>query len=96
MKRLSSVDVMSPPRMTTASGCEALFGSAQDQLTAKRHALLPFEMLVVADQHDAVAGGDPNHGHEPDERAEGEDRTRQPARLSHTNTRSRARGIPID
>jgi len=40
--------------MTTASGCEALFGSAQDQLTAKRHALLPFEMLVVADQHDAL------------------------------------------
>jgi hypothetical protein len=48
----------------------ALDRAAHHQLRPERHALAPFQVLDVADQHDAVAGHDAKHGEEADERAE--------------------------
>jgi hypothetical protein len=90
---LSVVEVMSPPRMTTAIGCsisrpgsvpatsrgtranpcrggrhenrrDAFASPADHQVEPERHAFFAFQMLVVADQHDAVPGHDPEHGEE--------------------------------
>ena len=43
---------------------------------AERLALLALQMLVVADQHDPVAGRDPQDGEEADQRAERDDADR--------------------
>ena len=49
---------------------EPLLRAAQDQSEAERLAFLRLQVAVVADQHDAVAGRDAQHRHEPDQRAE--------------------------
>ena len=68
---------------------QPLLGAAQDQLAAERLAFLVFQVAVVADQHDAVAGGDAEHRHEADQRAErqhaaGQERRRRRRRPART------------
>ncbi len=52
------------------NGRQAFLRSSQNQLAAEGHALLQFEMPVVADQHDPVSGRDADHGDQPDQRSE--------------------------
>ena len=49
---------------------EALASCPDHQVLAERLTLLPFEVLGVVDQQDAVAGSDAEHGEETDQRAE--------------------------
>ena len=52
---------------------QAFFGAAHDEVRAEFFAFDFFQMPVMADEHDAVAGGDAEHGHEPDQRPERQD-----------------------
>ena len=56
---------------------QAFAGAAQDQRQAERLAFDLLEMLVVLDQHDAVARGDAEHREEADQRAERDDAGRR-------------------
>jgi hypothetical protein len=52
---------------------EALLRAAEDELAPERLALVPLEVLGVADHEDAVARGDPEDGQEGDQRAQRQD-----------------------
>ena len=75
---------------------EPFFGTAQHQLHAERLALVFLQVAVVADQHDAVAGGDAQHRDEADQRAErqhaplqdGRPARRRPARTEASESTS--------
>jgi hypothetical protein len=54
---------------------QALLRALDDQLRPEGHAFLVLQVLVVADEHDAVAGDDAEDGEEADERAERDDPT---------------------
>ena len=58
---------------------------------AERHALLVFEVLEVADQHDAVAGRDAEDREEPDERAERDDAVAEETASDAADERHRQR-----
>ena len=68
---------------------EPLLRAAQHQLGAEGLALVALEVLVVADQHDAVAGGDPEDGEEADQRAEREDAVAERGRQHAADQRQR-------
>jgi len=52
---------------------EPLLGAAQHQSRSEGHALLPFQVLEVAEHQDPVPGGDSEDRQEPDERSQRED-----------------------
>ena len=54
-------------------GASRSFAPLDDQARPEGHALLLLQVLVVADQHDAVPGHDAEHREEPDQRPERDD-----------------------
>jgi membrane-associated phospholipid phosphatase len=48
---------------------QPLFRSPDDEIASECHSLLRLQVPVVTHEHDAVPGGNANHGDQPDERA---------------------------
>src|SRR3954467_3790838 len=70
---------------------EPLPCARKDKRRPEDLALLALEVLEVVDHEDAVARGDPEHGVEPDERAEREDPAGEPRRQCAADERHRKR-----